>query len=315
VNGDGTTLTYGFDPTTTWVMVVRTGTFNPREMNATASNGDFSVTGNASTGYTATIQWAPTNVHHTDAISCSYDGGCGDATTKATNTETLRAVGSLQDLVGSGLSSREIYARQGMFTVTNAQDSYPFYDLDTGTLEIRMANPHLEQDGLTPVTDGTYDGFIPENYLIGMMGVPDPSALTKSSLIVTKTVGGTTSAAPFSFSLVKGGIKIRFTNISFSRPRFKVRIKPTVPGTPRLYDVVKTSKRTAKAKFSAPLANGRLRIDKYQARCHAARKAWHYKTGTRSPLTVGRLPKGKVFCQVRAHNAKGWGRFSSALRS
>jgi len=30
-----------------------------------------------------------------------------------------------------------------MFTVTNAQDSYPFYDFDTATLEIRLANPHL----------------------------------------------------------------------------------------------------------------------------------------------------------------------------
>lgn len=313
VNGSGTNLTYDVDPTKTYVLVVRTGTFRPREMNATATNGDFSVGGNATSGWKATIQWQPTNVHHVSAISCSFDGGCGTASTKADNEDPFYGVGSIEDLIGSGLSSREIYARQGMFTVTNAQNTYPFYDLDTATLEIRMANPHLDQSG-NPVIDGTYDGFIPNAYLI-MMGVPEPSALTKSSFIVTKSVDGTTTTAPFTFISEPGGVRIKFSGISFSRPTFKVRIKPTVPGKPRLYDVVKTTRTTAKSKFYAPIANGNRRIDRYQARCHAAGRAWHYKYGTKSPITVGSLPRGAVYCQVRAHNVKGWGRWSAALRN
>jgi hypothetical protein len=311
-HGDTTTQTYDVDPNAVFTLVLRTGTFRPREMNATAKNGDFSISGTPG-HYRVTVKFQATSIHHTTG-ACSYDGGCGGVTTKANTSYDRIATGSIEDLVTSGLSTREIYARTGMFAVTNAQNSYLFYDFDTGTLQIRLANPHLTSGG-TPVTDGTYDSFIPNAYLTSVMGVPDPAALAASSFVVTKTVSGVTTSAPYSITSVAGGVRIKLTGISFSRPVYKVRIKPTAPGKPRLYRVTKVSKHAAKNRFSAPVANGRARIDGYQARCHAAGKAWRSKKGTRSPLVVSGLPKGRVTCQVRAHNRLGWGRFSTALHS
>ena len=40
-------------------------------------------------------------------------------------------------------------------------------------------------------------------------------------------------------------------------------------------------------------------------------EAWRAAKGTASPITVGHLPKGKVYCQVRAHNKLGWGTWSA----
>lgn len=311
-NGNGSSLDYaGIDPSVTYVLVVRTGTFRPREMDAVARNGNFAISGNAVAGWKITLQFQPTAIHQVAAGQCSFDGGCVPDTVDATFDEPGVVIGSVDDLAASGLSSREIYARQGMFTTTSAQDSYPYYDIDTGTLEIRLANPHRTAGGV-PVTDGNYDAFIPNAYLTYVMGIPDPSALSASAFLVSRA----SSSAPTTYTVTPEGtgVRIHISNISFSRPTYNIRIKPTAPGQPRLSKVTKT-RHSATVRFSAPVANGRARIDKYQARCHAPGRAWHFKTGTRSPLTVGSLPKGRAYCQVRAHNAKGWGRFSPVAHS
>jgi len=314
-NGSSTNVV---DPTIEYRLVVRTGTFNPRELHAIARDGSYSVSRSVATGYKFTVTFKPTPTHRTDAISCTYDGGCGGSTTAATEDLTGFATGDVQTLnpAVSGLSAAEAAQRTGMATFTNAQDSYVFYNNDFDLLEVRLANAHLEADGITLVTDGSYDAFLPDAFLIGTMNVPDPDALTKYSFTVTRTSSGATSIAPMSVVHETGGVRIKLRNIAFSRPTYKIKPKPTVPGKPRITSVLKISGPGAKVYFKSPLANGGRSVDRYSTRCRKySTSAWHSAAGSRSPLTVTSLPYGKVYCQVRAHNSIGWGPFGSLLGS
>ena len=305
-NGTGNDLRYGVDQSVTYRLVVRTGAFNPREMTGIVRNADYTISKSVTGGWRFTLEFQPTSVHHSAPGTCSVDGGCVSDTTKATFDVSGFASGGIEDHVGSGLSASEISQRTGMFHATNAQDSYDFYDIDTNTLVVRLANPHLKADG-TPVNDGTYDTFIPNAYLTGTMGIPDPAALTGGSFVVTKTVGTTTTSAPFTLLHEAGGIRIKITGITFSRPTYRIHAGPSQP---RRVSARKISTHKARVRFAKPASNLGYRINRYQARCHKLGKAWHAAKGTSSPITVGNLPKGKVDCQVRAHNKLGWGTWS-----
>jgi hypothetical protein len=302
------------DPTVTYTLVVRTGTFMPREMDAVARNGSYSI-GSDATGYTFTVTFQPTAVHRTDKISCTYDGGCGDNTTAATSDQTGFATGAVQTLDPSvsGLDPVEVAERTGMYTFTNAQDSYVYYDNDLNVLEVRLANPHLETDGTTPVTDGSYDGFVPDAYLTGVMGVPDPTVL--GGFTVTRTVGGVTVPASASMTHVSGGVVFHLSGISFSRPQYRLKPLPTPPGRPRGVIAVKTGRHTAKVRFARPLLNGGRAIGYYQGRCRHFGGVWHYARRSASPVYFTALPVGRVWCQVRAHNVKGYGKWSALVHS
>lgn len=308
----GVHLANDVDPDVTYRLVVRTGSFIPREMHAIARNGSYAIGRSATTGWRFVVQFQPTWVHHSAPGSCSVDGGCVPDTTKATWDVPGYATGGIETLVGSGLSDREIAQRTGMATFTNAQDSYIFYNIDLGVLEVRLANPHLTAAG-TPVTDGSYDAFIPNAYLTGTVGVPDPTVLP--GFTVTKTVGSTTLPASATMTHLPNGIKIHIGGISFSRPTYRLKPRPTPPGRPRAVVARKISAHSARVRFVRPVANGGRRIDLYQARCHRAGKAWHYARRTVSPITVKNLPRGRVLCQVRAHNVKGYGRWSALDRT
>lgn len=306
------------DPNAVYKLVVRTGTFVPRELDAVARNGSYTISRDT-TGWKFTLIFRPTAVHQTNPTihPCSYDGGCGDSTYKADAAydQPAFATGGIQTLnpAVSGLSAAEVAQRFGMYTFTSAENSYVFYNNDLNLLEVRLANPHLEADGTTPVTDGTYDGFIPNAYLTGTMGVADPSML--SGFTVTKTVGTTTVPATATMTHLAGGIVFHLSGISFSRPKYQLRPHATPPGRPRAVVATKTGRHTAKVTFRMPLLNGGRAIGYYQARCQRLGGAWHYARRSGSPIYVTGLPVGRVWCQVRAHNVKGYGKWSALDRT
>lgn len=307
-NGHGTVLDNVVDPSVAYRLVVRTGAVNPREMTGIVRNADYAISKSVTGGWRFTLDFQPTAVHHygVGPGGCSVDGGCVSDTTKATFDVSGFASGGIEDLVGSGLTSAEIAQRTGMFHATNAQNSYDFYDIDTNTLVVRLANPHLKADG-TVVDDGTYETFLPNAWLKGTLGIPDPSSLSGGSFVVTKTVGTTTTTAPFVLVHEAGGIRIKIAGITFSKPTY--RIHPG-PSQPRRVTARKVSAHKARVSFRKPANNLGYRVNRYQARCHRLGKAWHSAKGTASPITVGNLPKRRVYCQVRAHNKLGWGAWS-----
>jgi len=303
----------------TWEITVDTGPFVPREFNGKARNVVFTKGGSESTGYWFKLTFKPVPIawrwHFTGEVG-PY--GC-DMTYCGTNETVAEFVsgpgkgfadGYVTDLGDSELSSRYVYARTGFYLASNAQyQGEPYYDPETNSIVVEMANPHLRAPG-EPAT-GSFETFLPNSYLVSQLGVPDPAALKTGSFVITKTVGTSTSTANYSATAVSGGVKIVINTVTFSRPRYRITPKPKPPGKPRLTSVTKLTG-AARSTFLPPLANGGKPIDLYQARCHKAGGAWKYKFGTKSPITVTALPSGTVYCQVRAHNAIGWGEFGKA---
>lgn len=292
-----------------YALRVNTGAVQPREMDGAFQDATFSIGRYPSGDWNFTISFRPTSRHTWSGGVCDFRV-CGDDTTQADFDRNGWAQGSVSSLTGYP-DPVERFQRIGSIRATSAQYENTMYDPDTDSIIVDLSNPHRTGTGAV-ITNGVYEAFLPNAYLIGQMEIPNPDTVTLASFVVTKPGG---SAAAFSLTRTTRGIKIKITGISYSSPRFTMKVKPTVPGKPRLYDVIKTSRSTAKSKFYAPIANGNRRIDKYQARCHAAGRAWHYKSGSKTPITVRYLPRGKVYCQVRAHNVKGWGRWSAAMRS
>jgi hypothetical protein len=295
------------DPTVTWQYVVNTGSIVPRELYGRIRNVTFSTSGGPSSGgYKFTLTFRPTPVSLTDA-PCDYDGGCGDDTTAADYDYNGFVTGYVTDLASSGLSPSEIANRTGYVHVYSAQYAYEFYDADTNSIEVRMANTHLMADATTPV-QGNYQSFLPDAMLVNELNVPDPTTLTTGSFSITRVGSG---SAPATVTRVAGGVEISIPNIHFSNPRYRIHPKPTVPGTPRRVKVSKPSAHSAKVGFKRPLANGGAAITKYQARCQKGSGAWHMASAGGSPVIVKSLPRGSVACQVRAVNRLGAGPWSA----
>lgn len=312
VNGTGNVLDNSVTPGVAYRVVARTGDFNPREMTGKVKNADYRIDRSVTGGWRFTLEFEPTNVHHygIGPGGCSVYGYCVPNTTRATWDVAGYASGAIEDLIESGMPRSEVIQRTGMFSVSNAQDHHVEYDPDTNQLVVKLANPHLDEDG-NEITDGNYSALIPNAYLIGSLNVPDPSTLTANSFVVTKTYGSGSTRVPIGLTVEPGGVRIRIDPISFSKPTYKLSPKPKPPGKPRLVSVTKYPG-AARSAFHAPLADGGRKIDMYQARCHKAGGAWKYKFGTRSPITLTSMPPGTVYCQVRAHNAVGWGEFGKA---
>lgn len=311
------------DPGDVYKLVVRTGSIHPRELYGNIRNVTFAVSGSDATGWKFTMTFQPTPVHwvgYTDPAphrSCTV-AACGDDTWAADLNYIGFVTGYVTNLASSGLSTAEIGWRTGMIRAYNAQDENTYYDPDTDSFVIQLANPHLVggagPDAGTPAT-GSYQAFLPNAYLTNVMNVPDPSTVTTGSFTISRTVGGSTTYVPFTVTHLPGGVQISIPSITYSRPTYRIRPRPTVPGRPRAVVARKVTAHTARVRFVRPAANGGRRIDLYQARCHRVGKAWHYARRTVSPITVTNLPRGPVLCQVRAHNAKGYGRWSALDRT
>lgn len=299
-----------------WRIRVNTGAYPARELNLKGRDISFTRGGSPSTGG----YWFEVGFEPVPVAWRWNDGPYGCDMTYCGTNETVAefvsdpgkgfADGYVSDLADSDLSTRYVYARTGFYLASNAQyQGEPYYDPDTNSIVVEMANPHLRAPG-EPAT-GFFETFLPNSYLVSQLGVPDPTLLKTGSFVITKTVGTTTSTATYSAVAEPGGVRININTVTFSKPRYRITPKPKPPGKPRLTSVRKLTG-AARSSFLPPLANGGKPIDRYQARCHKAGGAWKYQLGTRSPITVTSLPSGTVYCQVRAHNAIGWGEFGKA---
>jgi hypothetical protein len=298
------------DPAHTWVFTVNTGAIDPVEMYGTVRDTDLSFGGNATDGHTFTLTFKPAPIAWRDdpSFSCSYDGGCGDDTTVADTVYDGFVTGYVTDDAGSGLGAAEIADRYGYIASYNAQNAYTFYDIDTNTLEVRMANPHLASTAPDTPATGYYDTFLPNAYLIDELNVPDPSTLSGGTLTVVRA--GSSSAVPFTVSHESGGVRIHISGITFSKPRYKIHPKPTAPGMPRWGSVHRTGPHTVKVAFRAPRADGGKALTGYAVRCRHGSGPWHSAPTAHSPVTIGGLPAGTISCQVRARNSIGWGHWT-----
>lgn len=314
VSGSGSDSVGDVPPGDTYQYTVNTGTIDPVEMYGNVRDTDLSFGGNATTGFTFTLTFKPAPIawmfEPGGPAVCSYDGGCGGETWVADYHYDGFVTGYVTDDASSGLGAAEIADRQGYLQSTNAQDSYPFYDLDTNTLEIRMANAHFQTPGV-PAT-GYYDTFLPNAYLIHQMGVPDPTALSAGTLSVVRA--GSTDPVTYTVTQEPGGVRIHITGITFSTPKYKIHPKPTAPGVPRWGSVHRLSHHAVRVSFRRPLADGGKPIRSYDARCRRGTGAWHLASGSSSPLVVRNLPRKPVVCQVRAVNRIGHGKWSRPHR-
>ena len=221
--------------------------------------------------------------------------------------------GYVTNLVGSGLDADEIGFRTGYVYAYNAQTApMPFYDFDTHSLVVRLANPHLRSPGV-PAT-GSYETFIPYAMLTGVMNVPSPASLTGGTVVVSRSASGSTSAVPFTLTHLPGGVRIEIPSVTYSSPTYRIRPKRTRPGPPRLRAVARTAPRTVRVAFRPPLANGGARVTKYVARCVTAQGRTFTASKAASPIAV-RVPRRKVTCSVRAVNRIGKGPFSAARKA
>jgi hypothetical protein len=313
VTGDGSVLDGNVNPADTYHLIVRTGAIRPRELYGNIRNVTFTISGDATAGWKFDLSFRPTPIHHVgysgDTRTCSI-GSCGDDTWHASLDYDGFVTGYVTDLASSGLGATEISQRVGMLSAYNAQDANVFYDPDSNSLVVQLANPHLTGTGA--LATGSYETFLPNAFLTGTMGVPYPSTLSSGTVTVVRSAGGAASSAPFTLTHVAGGIRITITGITYSSPTY--RIHPG-PGKPRYVGVRKISAHKARVRFRAPLTNSGGRVNWYQARCHRLGRTWHYKTGTASPITVGNLPRRRVYCQVRAHNPLGYGAWSATAHS
>jgi hypothetical protein len=301
------TSTADINPSDTYRLVVRTGSIRPRELYGNIRNVSFNI-GSDATGWTFTLTFRPTPIHHVgygDGRTCSI-GACGDDTWRASLNYDGFVTGYVTDLATSGLGAAEKAERVGMLSAYNAQDANVFYDPDSNSLVVQLANPHLTGTGA--LATGSYETFLPTAFVEGTMGVPDASTLTAGTVSVVRSAGGATSTAPFTLTHEPGGIRITITGITYSSPTYKLHAGPSKP---RKVGASKISAHKARVRFKKPANDLGRRINRYQARCHKVGKSWHSAKGTSSPITVGNLPKGKVYCQVRAHNKLGWGVWSA----
>ena len=309
--GAGSNEIGSIDPNHTWVFTVNTGAIDPNEMYGNVRDTALSFGGSAATGHTFTLTFKPAPIAWRigdPTFSCSYDGGCGDDTTVADTVYDGFVTGYVTDDASSGLGAGEIADRHGLVASYNAQDAYTFYDIDTNTLEVRMANPHLASTGPDVPATGYFDTHLPNAYLIDVLGVPDPSSLTGGSLTVVRA--GSSTSVPFTVTHESGGVGIHISGITFSRPRYKIHPKPTPPGTPRWGSVHRTGAHAVTVSFRKPRADGGKPVSGYAARCRHGAGAWHAARAAHSPITVTALPAGSISCQVRAKNTIGWGHWN-----
>jgi len=295
------------DPDATWKFKVNVGSIRPRELYAHVRDVDMVFGGNAADGFTFTLTFRPTPIAWRSDFSSCTTAGCGDDTTVADLVYRGFVTGYVTDLATSGLPADEIRDRMGMINAYNAQSvDGPWYDFDTNTLVLKLANPHLKAPG-TPAV-GYFESFLPNAYLINQLHVPYPDSLTGGSFTVVRA--GSTTSVPFTVSHEASGIRLVIHGIGFSTPTYKIHPKPSAPGTPRWGSAVRIAPHAVRLRFRAPIANGGKPVTAYVGRCRRGTGTWHVVRGTSSPLVVRDLSRKRVSCQVRAVNRIGSGRWN-----
>jgi len=308
VNDAGCTDVYGdVDPSVTWKLKVNVGSIRPRELYGHIRNVDMVFGGNATDGFTFTLTFQPTPIAWRSDFSSCTTSGCGTDATIADLVYRGFVTGYVTDLASSGLPPAEIADRMGMINAYNAQAvDGPWYDIDSNTLVLKLANPHL-RDASTPAV-GFFESFLPNAYLVNQLHVPYPDTLTGGSFTVVRA--GSTTSVPFTVSHEASGIRLVIHGIGFSTPTYKIHPKPSAPGRPRWGSATRVAPHAVRLRFRAPIANGGKPVTAYVGRCHRGTGAWHVVRGTSSPLVVRDLPRKRVSCQVRAVNVIGPGRWN-----
>jgi hypothetical protein len=306
VTGSGATSSPEVSSGHTWVFRVNVGGIRPVELSGALRNTDLSFGGNATHGQTFTVTFKPAPVAWLLGSDCSVFGGCGDDTTVADTVYTGFASGYVTDDSTTGMTAAQISDLRGYVNVFNAQDAYWFYDGGRNSLVMRMANPHLSSPGVR--AKGFFQTRIPDAMLIDQLNVPDPRHLTARSFSVVRTGSG---AVPITLTRVPGAVDIQVTGITFSSPEYVIHPKPTPPGPPRWGLLKRVATHQVRATFRAPRADGGLPVKVYAARCRRGTGSWRSATAHSSPISVGSVPTGKVTCEVRAHNKRGWGPWST----
>lgn len=303
------------DPSTTWRWRVNTGDIHPREMFGRARDVDLLVGGSAGTGWTFDLALRPVAIaerFYDPGFVCDPYAACGDDTTTADLEWAGFVTGYVTDLVhDSAYTPEQRQRRTGLVTAYSAQAAAYDYDYETNSVVVRLANPHLRSDGVTPAT-GSFETFLPYDVLRTDMGVPDPAGLTSGRVQVSRAGS---ASAPFTLTHEHGGVRIRVTGITFSTPRYTIRPRPSRPGPPRVTRVVRKSSGAVHVGVAAPVADGGSRVTAYVARCRRGAGAWHSATARRSPVVVTAVPSGRAACQARARNRIGLGAWSPARRS
>jgi hypothetical protein len=314
-NGAGGQMEDGeLPPGDVYDIEVNTGAIVPRELFAHAQDVTFERGGDATAGHTFRIVLQPTPFAWLKLVDgqpwpCAI-AYCGDDTTVADPFWVYDGfiTGYVTDLGSATPDDQRMMT--GLLHAYNAQDQNLYYDFETNSMVIQLANPHLKEAGV--VATGTYQTFLPYSMLTGMMNVPDPSTLTGGSFIVSRA--GSATSVPFTLSHHDAGVDIRISNITYSTPTYRIKPRRSVPGAPRLRSVVRVAATTVRVGFAPPLANGGAAISGYRVRCRRGTAPWHYGTGTASPIRVRHVPRRPVTCQVRAVNRIGSGAWSLPQR-
>ena len=310
-NGAGGQMVDGeLTPGDVYEIEVNTGSIVPRELFTYAQDVTFERGGDPTTGYTFRLVLQPTpfawrKIEDGQPWPCTIDS-CGDDTTVADPYWVYDGfiTGYVTDLAWA--SPEEQRMMTGLVHAYNAQDQNLWYDYQTNSLVIQLANPHLKEPGV--VATGSYQTFLPYSMLTGMMSVPDPSTLTGGSFAVSRA--GSSTTVPFTLTHHDDGVDIRIPDITYSTPTYRITPRRTAPGAPRLHRVVRVDATTVRVVFGPPVANGGAPVTGFTARCRRGAAPWHYGTGTASPVRVRHLPARPVTCQVRAVNRIGAGGWS-----
>jgi hypothetical protein len=248
------------DPTIPWKFKVNVGSIHPRELYGQIRNVDLAFGGDAASGFTFTLTFHPTPIAWRSDFSSCTTAGCGTDTTVADLVYRGFVTGYVTDLASSGLPAAEIADRVGMVNAYNAQAvDGPWYDFDTNTLVLKLANPHLRAPG-TPAV-GYFESFLPNAYLVNQLHVPYPDTLTGGSFTVVRA--GSTSSVPFTVSHEPDGIRLVIHDITFSTPTYKIRPKPSAPGQPRWGSATRIAPHAVRLRFRAPIANGGKPVTSY----------------------------------------------------
>ena len=314
-NGAGGLMVDGeLTPGDVYEIEVNTGTIVPRELYAIAQDVTFERGGNPITGYTFRLVLQPTpfawrKLEDGQPWPCTIDS-CGDDTTVANPFWVYDGfiTGYVTDLAWASPDDQRMMT--GLLHAFNAQDHNIYYDYETNSLVVQLANPHLKEAGV--VATGAYQTFLPYAMLTGMMGVPDPSTLTGGSFDVS--LAGSSTPVPFTLTHHDDGVDIRIPDITYSTPSYRITPRTTTPGAPLLRRVVRVAAAAVRVAFAPPVADGGAAVTGYTARCRRGAAPWHYGTGAASPIRVRHLPVRPVTCQVRATNLVGAGAWSLPKR-
>lgn len=299
------------DPTATWVWTVNTGPIDTLELYAHVRDPDLSFGGNATDGYTFTLTVMPAPIAWAWGVlgtdGCSFSGGCGDNSTVAGLMYRGFITGYVTDDATSGLPPGDLSYRRGFINSGNAEDVNVFYDWETNSMVVQMANVHLAAPGV-PAT-GYFETVIPDSMLIREYGVPDPTSLTSASFMVHQS--GSTATVPFTVTRETDGIRLKISGITFSRPEFRIKPKASVPGKPRWGAVTRPDRRTVKVIFRRPVADGGKAITTYRVQCGRGVNVWTTKVHRVTPALFPDMPRKAVTCKMRAVNSVGAGPWSS----